>query len=190
MVTHTNLLPVAQVVKSYNTTGEIIIKITSDLLEEFNRKEPVFIIFDELPVPFYIDQIQKRGNSGALVKLDAINDISHAEELIKKTIYISSSSVDPELLEESQEAMEEFIIGCTVENENGITIGEIIEYHNFPNNPCIEIELSIECSENSEDELEDEQDTILVPFNEDLILGFNPQERLLQMEIPKGLLEL
>lgn len=177
MVTHTNLLPVAQVVKSYNTTGEIIIKIISDLLEEFNRKEPVFIIFDELPVPFYIDQIQKRGNSGALVKLDAINDISHAEELIKKTIYISSSSVDPELLEESQEAMEEFIIGCTVENKDGITIGEIIEYHNFPNNPCIEIELSTE-------------DTILIPFNEELILGFNPQERLLQMEIPKGLLEL
>lgn len=187
MVTNTNLLPVAQIVKSYNTTGEVIIKITSDLLEEFNRKEPVFIIFDELPVPFYIDQIQKRGNSGALVKLDAINDISHAEELIRKTLYISSSSIDSELLEESPEAMEEFIIGCTVENEDGITIGEVIEYHNFPNNPCIEIELS---TENSVKDSDNEQDTVLVPFNEDLILGFNPQERLLQMEIPKGLLEI
>ena len=47
-------IAVAQIVKSYNTNGEVVIKLTSDLLEDLNRKEPVFIYFDELPVPFLL----------------------------------------------------------------------------------------------------------------------------------------
>ncbi len=179
MVADNELLPIAQIVKSYNTNGEIIIKITSSLIEDLNTKEPVFIYFDELPVPFFIEYSKKRGNSGALIKLETINDISHAEELIKKIIHISSTQISQDALEESTDALSDFLIGCTVTNQDNILLGGIIEYHNYPNNPCIEIDL-----------VNKDGESALIPFNEDLIIQFNPQERAIKMEIPHGLLEL
>ena len=50
-----DLLPVAQIVKSYDVNGEVMIRMTSGILDDYNfKKEPVFIYFDGLPVPFFI----------------------------------------------------------------------------------------------------------------------------------------
>ena len=68
-----NPIAVAHIVKSYNTNGEIVVKLTNDLLEDLERKEPVFIYFDELPVPFFIEKFSTKGNSGAVIKFDNVN---------------------------------------------------------------------------------------------------------------------
>ena len=46
-----DLLPVAQIVKSYDVNGEVVIRMTSSILDDYNfKKEPVYIFFDGLPV--------------------------------------------------------------------------------------------------------------------------------------------
>ena len=62
-------------------------------------------------------------------------------------------------------------IGFELLNENGESVGSITDYYNYPGNPCIEI--------NSD---------VLVPFNEDLILGVDAKNKVMQMTIPNGLL--
>ncbi len=181
-VSDLELVQVAHIVKSYNTTGEVIIKLSSDLLEDFDIKEPVFINFDNLPVPFFITSMERRGNSGAIVKFSSVNDFNSAEELIQKSIHISTDNIDQEALLSDKDNMTAFLKDCKVYNQSNTLIGKISDYHDFPNNPCLEVILD---KKNAPD-----QESILIPFNEDLILDFNPKKRVIKMEIPNGLLEL
>ena len=173
--TDMDLLRVAQVVKSYDVNGEVVIRLSSGVLEDYNfKKEPVFIIFDGLPVPFFITSYKSKGTNGALVKFETINDFSHSEELVKKEIYVDSTKIDPDSIElDEDEAMAEFLIGFKIKDQSGKQVGEISDYYNYPNNPCIEI--------NGEH---------LVPFNEDLILKLDHKKRIITMTIPGGLLDL
>ena len=169
-----DLLPVAQIVKSYDVNGEVVIRFFSSILEDYDiKKEPVFINFDGLPVPFFITSLKKRGANGALVKFETINDMSHAEELLKKEILVDASTIDPEDLDvDEDDAMAAFLIGFKVKDQSGKLVGEISEYYNYPSNPCIEIE-----------------GKYLVPFNEELIIKLDPKKRVMAMTIAAGLLE-
>ena len=157
-----------------DVNGEVIVRLSSGVLEEHNfKKEPVFIIFDGLPVPFFITSFKARGNNGALVKFETINDLFHSEELVKKEILVDASSIDPESLDiDEDEAMAAFLIGFKVKDQNGKQVGEISDYYNYPSNPCIELDSKH-----------------LVPFNEDLILKLDNRKRIITMTIPGGLLE-
>lgn len=183
-VTDNTLLPVAQIVKSYDINGEVVIRLTSDLLEDYNFKEPVFIYFDGLSVPFFIEKFKTKGTSGALIKFETVNDFSHSEELIKKEIFVSSKFIRADSVEDDDAAMAAYLIGCTVKDADKKIIGTISDYLDYPGNPCIELTRTQATSPNKED------NTFLLPFNEDLIIKFDPKKRILQMEVPKGLLEL
>ena len=169
-----DLLPVAQIVKSYDVNGEVVIRLSSGILEDYNfKKEPVFIIFDGLPVPFFITSFKTKGSNGALVKFETINDLSHSEELLKKEILVDSSTIDPDSFDmDEDQAMAAFLMGFKVKDQNGKLVGEISDYYNFPNNPCIEL-----------------NGKHLVPFNEELILKLDNKKRVIAMTIPGGLLE-
>lgn len=169
-----DLLPVAQIVKSYDVNGEVVIRLSSGILEDYNfKKEPVFIIFDGLPVPFFITSFKTKGSNGALVKFETINDLSHSEELLKKEILVDSSTIDPNSIDmDEDQAMAAFLMGFKVKDQNGKLVGEISDYYNYPNNPCIEL-----------------NGKHLVPFNEELILKLDNKKRVIAMTIPGGLLE-
>lgn len=174
--TDRTLLPVAQIVKSYHTTGEVVIKLTGSLLEDYNTKEPVFICFDELPVPFFIETFRTRGNSGAIVKFETINDLRHSEELIRKEICLPAASPDEKSLRED---IGSFLKGVKVIDQNGAQAGVISGYFEYPNNPCIEITAPGPGKE-----------PYLVPFNEELVLKFDARKKILRLHIPEGLSDL
>lgn len=169
-----DLLPVAQIVKSYDVNGEVVIRMTSGILDDYNfKKEPVYIFFDGLPVPFFITSFKTKGSNGALVKFETINDLSHSEELLKKEILVDSSTIDPDSIDmDEDQAMAAFLMGFKVKDQNGKLVGEISDYYNYPNNPCIEL-----------------NGKHLVPFNEELILKLDNKKRVIAMTIPGGLLE-
>ena len=135
---------VAQIVKSYNTNGEVVVKLTNDLLEDLKKTEPVFIYFDELPVPFFIEKFSTKGNSGATIKFTTVNAIERSEELVKRKIYIEASSASQEALEElAQEDMGSYLSGFTLVNGDGKTAGTITNYFDYPNNNLITLEINI-----------------------------------------------
>lgn len=179
-VAENNLLPVAQIVKSYDTTGEVVIKYTSDLLQGYNLKEPAFLYFDGMPVPFFISALKNKGNSGAILKFETVNDFRHSEELLRKEIYLPASHLDETALLDENGSMALFLNGYTVKNQNNQLIGTVSGYLDIPGNPCLEVTPAIEGT----------SEPYLIPFNEDLILKFDPVKHSLKMTIPAGLLEL
>jgi len=83
-----NLLPVARVLKSFGTKGELLIRYAPDLQKGIDKKRPVFIYFDGLPVPFFIDTIQDKGKNQAIVKFESIDTEALATEVSGEFVFI------------------------------------------------------------------------------------------------------
>ena len=75
------LLPVAKVIKSFGTDGGVLIRFAPGTQNKLNKKRPVFIYFDGLPVPFFIDTIQDKGKNQAIVKFESIDTEALATEV-------------------------------------------------------------------------------------------------------------
>ena len=190
---------VAQVLKSNGTDGELVMGFREIAPEDINLKEPVFIYFDGLPVPFFIESFTKRGNTKALVHLTGISSMEDVEEITGKIVYIAEDSLPELTLEEDGYAA---LVGWTVLTPTGdfstslemtreelemtedevemseepelVEVGEITDFVDIPNNPCIEVET--------------ENGAVILPLHEDFILSVDPEYREIIMQIPEGLI--
>ena len=187
-----NLQQVAQVLKSNGTDGELVLGFREIAPEDINLQEPVFIVFDGLPVPFYIESFAKRGNTKALVRLTGICSMEDVEEIAGKAVYIEEDQLPEMSIEEDGYAA---LVGWVLltpagdfstslemtEEESEITeepelieVGEITDFLDIPNNPCIEVET--------------ENGAVMIPLHEDLILSVDPEYQEIIMQIPAGLI--
>jgi len=153
------MLQIAKILKSNGTDGGILIGVRDIAVDQIDLKEPVFIYFDELPVPFFIQDIRQRGTSKAIVHLNDVTTFEDAEEIVGREIFIDA---------EFEEEQEEAFVGWTVLNR-GEEYGVVTGVEPIPGNLCIYV-----------------GDT-LIPLHEDLIISADPEERVLDLEIPEGL---
>ena len=176
---------VAQVLKSNGTDGELVMSFRDIAPEDINLKEPVFIVFDGLPVPFFIESFTKRGNSKALVRLTDICCQEDVEEIAGKAVYIDDDALPELSLEEDGYAalIGWMVLTPSVVLEEGeepeddavmYEVGEITDFLDIPNNPCIEVET--------------ENGAVMIPLHEDLILSIDPEYQEIIMQVPDGLL--
>ena len=193
------MLQIAQVLKSNGTDGELVMSFRNIAPEDINLEEPVFIVFDGLPVPFYIETFTKRGNSKALVRITGVHNQEDVEEIAGKSVYIEEGEEAELSLEEDGYAA---LVGwmlltpsttlsdspatqsnspVTLSDSEGypqdielMEVGEITDFIDIPNNPCIEVET--------------ENGAVMIPLHEDLILSVDPEYQEIIMQIPEGLL--
>ena len=170
------MLQIAQVLKSNGTDGELVLGFREIAPEDINLQEPVFIIFDGLPVPFYIESFSKRGNTKALVRLTGICSMEDVDEITGKAVYIEEDQLPEMSLEEDGFAA---LVGWTLltpaeDEEALIEVGEITDFMDIPKNPCIEVET--------------ENGAVMIPLHEDLILSVDPEYQEIIMQIPAGLI--
>lgn len=193
MAGYDNLQQVAQVLKSNGTDGELVMGFREIAPEDINLKEPVFIVFDGLLVPFFIESFTKRGNSKALVRLTDICSMEDVEEIAGKAVYVSDESLPEMSLEEDgYAALVGWLlltpaempdqVGHDGQDETSLPaltgnlyeVGEITDFIDIPNNPCIEVET--------------ENGAVMIPLHEDFILSVDPENLEIIMQIPAGLL--
>jgi len=166
-------LPVARIVKSFGSNGEVIIRYSPKFDKDIDTKEPVFIYFDGLPVPFFIVSTKDRGKTDSLVQFRTITDQKAAEEIIGEYLYI-----EPVEAETDEQIADTVIIGYTVKDKQLGTIGTISDIYYYPNNPCLAI-----TSRNTQEEL-------LLPIHEDLISSIDHSKKLIEVIVPNGLFDL
>ena len=176
MAGYDNLQQVAQVLKSNGTDGELVLGFREIAPEDINVQEPVFIVFDGLPVPFYIESFSKRGNTKALVRLTGICSMEDVEEITGKAVYIEEDQLPEMSLEDDgYAALVGWMLLTPAEDEEAlIEVGEITDFLDIPNNPCIEVET--------------ENGAVMIPLHEDLILSVDPEYQEIIMQIPAGLI--
>lgn len=176
--TSEGLRQIAQVLKSNGANGELIFSFRDMDPEDLDIEEPVFIFFDGLSVPFYIDSFSKKGKSKAVVSLADIRTYEDACELAGKGVFAESALYD----DDNEDGLSS-LTGWKVLDRSSTIIGTIDSYIDIPGNPCIEVSLSNNLKEKSSC-----GGTVMIPLHEDLILSVDSQSNEIVMEIPEGLI--
>lgn len=151
-----------QVTKSYGTSGEVVISLNGNDPRDFDLKEPLFIFFDELPVPFFMEKCEVKGIR-MIVKLEDIDSYDEAEEIVGRDVFLDEYEDGDEM---------PGIIGMMVIDQKGTQIGEITDFHDFNGNTCISVDYN--------------GAEVLLPFNEELIAEVTDDTIILR--IPEGLI--
>ena len=154
---------VLKVLKSYGTAGAVIIGRSGDVLEELSQNEPVFIDFDELPVPFFIESIEPKGGK-FVVKFEDIDSFDAAEEIVGRELRLT--------FENETEEDEDDLVGFMVCDQKGRKIGPVLEFLDYSGNTCLLVDYNGR--------------EIILPFHEDLIKKVRRKE--IHLTIPDGLL--
>lgn len=161
-----NLQKIAKVLKSNGTDGELLISFFAMDPEGLEITEPVFILFDGLPVPFFVQSLRRRGQNKALVHLNGIYDLKDCEEVCGKDIYLPADADAA-----YGEGDFSFLVGWEL-RDAGKSLGRIADFVDIPGNPCLELE-----------------DGRLVPLHEDFITAVDEDSAVVEMELPSGLLD-
>lgn len=159
------MLAVAKIIKSFGTDGGLLLSSSVDL-ESLDFKEPVFITFDGLQVPFFILDFTPKG-SRAVVHLNDVHNLTDAEELVGRTVY-----ADVELEDDDELDFTGWVIF-----DRGRRIGVCTGLEDIPGNPCLEVQVE-GSSENA---------GVLIPLHEDFIVEVDEGSRTLSLNLPDGL---
>jgi ribosomal 30S subunit maturation factor RimM len=98
------------------------------------------------------------------------------EEIAGKAVYIEEDQLPEMSLEDDgYAALVGWMLLTPAEDEEAlIEVGEITDFLDIPNNPCIEVET--------------ENGAVMIPLHEDLILSVDPEYQEIIMQIPAGLI--
>lgn len=163
------MLAVAKIIKSFGTDGGLLLSSNVDL-DTLDFKEPVFITFDGLQVPFFILDCTPKGGK-VVVHLNDVNNLEDAEEIVGCTIY-----ADVELEEDDDLDFTGWAIV-----DRGRRIGTCTGIEDIPGNPCLEVQLA-GSSERARTPV-----SVLIPLHEDFIAEVDENSRTLSLELPDGL---
>ena len=150
-----------KVLKSWGASGQVVLSHPDIDPEDLKTQGPVFIEFDGLPVPFFIESFQEKGNR-CIVKFEDIDTLPEAEELVGREVTLGTEA----------EEDEDTLVGLRVQDaKSRRIIGEIVDMSDYGGNLVVTVET--------------DHGDVLLPVHEELIVGIH--DDILTMDIPAGL---
>ena len=150
-----------KVQKSWGAAGEVVLNRPVEDLQDLNVQEPIFIEFDGLPVPFFIESYQEKGNR-LIVKFEDVDTLAEAEELVGRDVTFQLDEDDDE----------DSLIGLKVRDaRTRKIIGTVVDFSDYGGNTLITVET--------------DGGDVLIPIHEDLIVSIHKD--VMTLDIPEGL---
>lgn len=112
-------------------------------------------------------------NSTAYLNLEDVDHIDKAQVIVKKKVYLPNDKMperDPDDFRYTD------LIGYLVIDENEGELGEITQVQELPQQFMASVDFNGQ--------------ELLFPLNDDLILGIDAEEQVLEVELPEGLVDL
>ena len=174
---------IATTVKQYDT---IITDCLSDLIDGYIVECRESKAFNDIRQAYMLayTKVKALARKAAHCGTDCIFTCwEDVEEITGKAVYIEAEEMPELTLEEDGYAA---LVGWMVltpsedasdEDEDSLTVdevGEITDFIDIPNNPCIEVETK--------------NGAVMIPLHEDLILSVDPDSQEIIMQIPEGLI--
>lgn len=159
--------------KPHGIHGELSFTFTDDI---FDRVDCDYLIclLDGIFVPFFMEEYRFRSDSTALVKLEGVDSAERARMFTNVDVYFPLEHVDEA---GPGELSWEFFVGFRMEDVNHGALGEVVEVDNATVNTLFVVERS-------------DGEELLVPAQEEFILGIDQENRLITVDLPEGLLNL
>jgi len=153
--------------KSFGTEGFNKLKVFNEFGEIVKKSDFLFIKVDNYYVPYRVEAF-KPGKR--MIKFDDVETQQSADKLHNQSLYLHTSVVGHLLVNEL-----EAWIGYTVFSDDK-SIGKIIDIREMPHQLLATVSY-----QNKE---------IYLPIHEDLIVEIVPEEKMIALDLPEGILDL
>lgn len=173
MIDKNNLIEIGKFQRTHALKGELnaILDIPEEYVEDGN---PLVIETDGIPVPYYAESIRQKGATSYLIKLDGVDTVEDASELVNSPI-----SVPKDVLQEyvGDVIYDDDLEGFWVVDKHFGEIG-ILEY----------------IDDSTENELmvvkTPEEEEIYIPIVDDFIINIDEENKEIHTSLPEGLITL
>lgn len=142
---------------------------------ELMTGEPLFVMIDGLPVPFFIESFDIKSEETAFVKFDDINSIDKASRLVKCEVYIE----EPSCLKQCKES--DSLKNLDLE-------GFYVKDKSF--GPAGEVKDVIDMHGHTVMVLNYWGKEIMVPLHDDFIVSVDEDEKVVVIDTPDGLFDV
>ena len=160
------------VIKKHGLQGEVNIFLDVDFPEEYSTLESVLIELNQQLVPFFIEEIDIRGQK-AMVKFEEVNSVDKAEELKSARLYLPLDTLPK--LEEGQFYFHEVIDYEVIDRDAG-PLGPVKNIYDLPNQDLFGVMYR--------------KQEVLVPVNDDIIKKVDHAKKVIEVQLPDGLLDI
>ena len=134
----------------------------------------IFVEVNKRLVPYFVDNIKLQNNSTAYATFEDVDHIDKAQILVRKKMYLPKDKMperDPDDFRYTD------LVGFLVIDEEEGELGEIIDVTEMPQQFIATVEL-------------EDGKQLMFPLTEDLILGIDGEEEIIEVELPEGLVDL
>jgi len=167
----TDLKVVGTITRSHGLDGALKVNIQIAGFPALEKDEPVFILLQGGPVPFFVEDCQQSSHARLVLKLEDVDSVEQAEKLAGNDVMLERTKLDtPE-----QDASNE-LIGCKVVDSDKGLIGQVSGIMDNPQHPILEVAF--------------ENKTILIPWVDDIIDDVDVEAKLIKISAPEGLIDL
>ncbi len=176
MITREDCIKIGEVSKTHNLQGAVIVTTDCDLLERY-ADEPVFLLLEGAPVPFFIaeDGLTVRNHSSYIVKFDYVDSLMKAERLVGCEVLLEKVLLEEEDIESVEYDIYD-LIELEVRDEVSGAVGCVTDVADYSGNVVLTI--SIFGKE------------ILLPLSEMYVHGVDFERGVVDVHIPGELAEL
>jgi 16S rRNA processing protein RimM len=167
-----NLSEIGKIQRTHGVNGELQVSWLNDFYPEDHTLESVFLQIDGIPIPFFITSHRFKGAEASLIKLEEIDSINQADELVGLSIFADIKKNQSEI-----ELFLDDLIGFTVISSTGIQLGVIEDLQDYSGNLIFQVKTPA-------------GKELLIPASPDFIMEIGEESKSLVMEIPEGLTDL
>jgi len=157
--------------KPHGVKGEVSVMLNDGFYSEGIQANFLLLDIDNGLVPFAVESLRIKSNKSFLVQFEDVNSEEDARKLTGIEVYQEALNV-----KEDEGAQMGALIGYEVVDQKAGNIGVITNVNEISNNPLFEIDC--------------DGTEVLIPIHPDLILGIDSEERIVDVNLPEGLLDV
>jgi len=163
--------------KTYGVKGELKLNIPDRYLEDFAQAEVLFLGIAGRKIPYFVEYINFE--NPFTLKFEDCNSKEAAIELTSKQIFMRTKDLLPEeekVLESEEGPFYEKYVDHLIKDKTLGQLGRIIEVIEYPQQEMAAILMNGK--------------EVLIPLNEQLIISINEEAKIIEMDLPEGLIDL
>lgn len=169
---HEEAFYVGYITKTKGLKGEVQVFFEFDDYEQLDF-DVVFADMNGKLVPYFVASAKLHPNKTGYFNFDDVDHIDKAQPLLKKKLYLPLSQM-PE--RDADEFFYTDLKGFTAVDETLGELGEILEVNEYPQQFVATVMYR--------------ETEILFPLNEDFIVEIDDEEKVLNLDLPEGLLDI
>ena len=157
--------------RSHGLKGAFKVNTLTADIPALKKDEPVFIQLQGGPVPFFVEEFQVLSHSKAMFKLNGVDGIEKAEQLVGNEILLEKDQ-----FQSPDEEADSELLGFEVIDEAFGSVGVMCGVMDTPQHPILEVEAG--------------DKTALIPWVEEIVLEVDSEKRQIRIKAPEGLIDL